>query len=126
MNPKSRLVVGLVLGSAATSCQYAYDIDRAQLMPEPVARAVLAKHVGQPWAKAPYIYDEYAGGRQVYIDIRQLTWSRWSFNGLQTGIGGPSWPLPCLRRIWFESVDTNDEALEVTQALVALGASFGR
>jgi hypothetical protein len=130
MDRKLRLKASIVIGVATAGCQYAYEVDRAKLMPEPVARAILVKYLGQEWVDNPHIYYECDLQliQKIPININQLTFSRWHRIGLQVGIGGlitqPMIGSYCMQRIVFDSVDTNAKAIEVTQALAALGAAF--
>lgn len=120
------VVAGVALSLAA--CQAEVNERRASLMPEPVARQIVAKYMGEAWLNAPHVFDNptFCGRRRMDVTIARIDYAAWSpgegfhiaAHGRQRfrwdcGIGGV-YDVP--------TVKTEPEANELADALVSLGA----
>jgi hypothetical protein len=105
------------------------DIEKAELMPESTAKAVVARHFGAKWAEQPYLYCDNAPKvrRISYADIEVFS------SGTQNsaGSGASVWGYaPNCNAIVNRGVInfnlpvkvTDEEVRELSMALYALGA----
>jgi hypothetical protein len=109
-----------------TSCgPLPFDKTQANLMPQSVAMGILEKHGYGEWAKNPYLDNigSFCGTEREYVD----------FNGIGSPahyfpkqyilqVHGDSWP--CMPIMKFNSVTSEDQARELVNALVAMGAKI--
>jgi hypothetical protein len=122
------IVLAALLAGCVQADQVPVNVDRAQLMPDPVARQVLAKYIKADWVANPYFVcpDAWVGAQRARGPISSIVAIRYAPAEQKLYISNVPWGGFCQNNVtgWIEVGGLSQAAAtELTTALVSLGAS---
>jgi hypothetical protein len=125
----ARALSTLAAAAALAACAQTVpvNVDRAQLMPDPVARQVLTKRISADWVNNPYFI--CGDGVRVRRPLSSIVAVTYDAAGQTLYICTMPWGAFCQEGVsgWVTVTKvTPDAAKELAGALVSLGASTGQ